>query len=349
MRPPASPIRLINHTMIVHALLTMILGTSLSVDRGDYRIHAQVIGEGQPLVAIAGGPGFSGQSVWGVGFGARKACKTYLFDQLGTGQSQMKHPEKPLEGSVSLLSTVDDLEALRKATGHKKWIVFGQSWGVIVALVYAARNPGAVDHLVLASVPGLGFDGRVLGTNLAKSIPDEVEKQIADISLDPAISDAEKADRALQLVIPYYFHDPMFGRNLAKRAPVGMFAPHVFLALQENILGTKGYAEDLRALRRTKFPVTMIQGHQDPCGAAMPYLLKDEFFPRAKVYMLDRVGHFSWMEERELFFTVFHQSLKLPMPDYLTAENLLDNPAGDRELAEMEEHGWPFGAPASSR
>lgn len=329
--------------MIAHALLSLVVSSNVVVDRGDYRIHAATLGEGRPMVAIAGGPGFSGQAVWGIGFGARLACKTYLFDQLGTGQSLMKDAAKPVEATIDLFRTVDDLEALRRATGHKKWIVFGQSWGVIVALVYAATHPGAVEHLVLASVPGLGSNGHVLGTNLSKAMPAEVVQRLVEMGADPSLSENEQTLRAVLTAVPYYFHDPEFGARLAAKAPAKMFSPTVFNALRRHILVTEAYRGALDRLKGTKLPVTMIQGHQDPCGAAMPYLLRDAWLPRAKVRMIDRVGHFSWIEDRESFFHVFHDALKLPVPPYLQSDNVLDNPEGDKELKEMEKHGWPFG------
>lgn len=329
--------------MLAVAVAALLMPASVVVDRGDYVINADVIGSGRPVVAIAGGPGFSGRSVWGIGFGMRERCRTYLFDQLGTGNSKLKDPQAKLDDYVGLHKTIEDLEALRKKAGHTKWTVIGQSFGVIVSLVYAARHPESIDHLVLVSVPGIGPDGGQLTVNLAAKIPKPVMDKMIEFDLRQDLPEEEKLATQVLGGMPYYFHDVERGERLAKEAPEGLFAPRVFKLLQRHILNPTAYRDDLKRLTSFKRPVSMIQGHQDPCGAAMPYLLKEDYFPHAKVHMLGGAGHFAWLEHREFFFHDLHQTLKLPLPQYLRNLGEMEDPARDRELEAMEKFGWPFG------
>jgi len=329
--------------MLALALAAFSLQASVVVDRGDYVIHADVIGSGRPVVAIAGGPGFSGRSVWGIGFGMRERCRTYLFDQLGTGQSKLKSASGKLDDYVGLDKTIADLEALRKKAGLTKWTVLGQSWGVIVSLVYAAKHPEAIDHLVLVSIPGIGHDGTELSQNLDAKIPKPVMDKMIEFELRQDIPEEEKLATQVLGAMPYYFHDVEIGERLAKAAPAGLFAPKVFMLLRKHVLNPTAYREDLKRLNSFKRPVTMIQGHQDPCGAAMPYQLKEDYFPHAKVRMLSGAGHFAWLESRRSFFFELHQALKLPLPAYLQRLGEWEDPARDRELEAMEKLGWPFG------
>lgn len=329
--------------MVALVLAAFALQAPVVVDRGDYVIHAEVIGSGRPVVAIAGGPGFSGRSVWGVGFGMRERCRTYLFDQLGTGQSKLKSATSKLDDYVGLHKTIDDLEALRRKAGHAKWTVVGQSWGVIVSLVYAARHPEAIDHLVLVSIPGLGKDGMELSRNLDAKIPKPVMDKMIEFELRQDIPEEEKLATQVLGAMPYYFHDFEIGERLAKEAPAGLFAPKVFMLLRKHVLNPTEYREDLMRLTSFKRPVTMIQGHQDPCGAAMPYLLKEDYLPHAKVRMLGGAGHFAWLEDRQFFFYEMHQALGLPLPQYLQRLGESEDPSRDREREAMKKSGWPFG------
>lgn len=329
--------------MLSAALTILAAPSSVVVDRGSYSIHAEVIGDGRPVVAIAGGPGFSGRSVWGIGFGMRESCRTYLFDQLGTGSSKMKESSSALRSSISLDGTIADLEALRKHCGHKKWIVVGQSWGVILALIYASRYPAAVEHLVLTSVPGLGHEGTVLSDNLSRMLPDSAQAELGKIALDQALSDEARLEATVMGVLPYYFYEPTIGLELAKRAPEGLFAPVVFDALAKHILSTQAYSVALSKVSAFRGPVTMIQGHQDPCGAAMPFLLKERYLHQTKVEMLPRCGHFGWIEQRDLFFEAFHRALKLKLPDWLEFSTETEHRAVLREAKAREDSGWPFG------
>ncbi|MBL8059837.1 MAG: alpha/beta hydrolase [Chthonomonas sp.] len=327
--------------MIVTSLLAGALATSVSVDRGQYTIHAAAIGSGKPMIALPGGPGFSGRSVWGVGWGMREQVKTYLFDQLGTGKSQLKDTSGDVSGTISLDGTLEDIEALRKATGHKKWIVFGQSWGVIVALLYAAKYPSAVAHLVLTSVPGLGHDGTFLSDNLR--LPKSVEEELTKIELDESLSADEKTSRQVLTLIPYYFYRPEQGLNLANDAPADLFAPRVFGAFARYILNDKSYQAQLRKVAGHKYPVSMIQGRQDPCGAEMPFALRDKYVPRAKISLVAQSGHFAWMEQPDAFFYHFHSILGLTRPAWTEHWGESDHPAFKEELKLRTEANWPFG------
>lgn len=329
--------------MVSSLLAAIVLQSSLTVDRGDYVIHAEVMGSGRPMVALPGGPGFSGRSVWGIGFGMRESCRTYLFNQLGTGESQPKAAGADIAEMISLDKTIEDIEALRKASGNKKWIVFGQSWGVILALCYAARHPQSVDHLVLTSIPGLETDGTILSENLAKALPGAVERKLIDLELDPAISESEKAEIQVLSVLPYYFYEPSIGQSLLSRTPPGLFSSKVFLSLRQHVLNAAAYRDSLRGLRNYKGPVTMIQGHQDPCGASMPFLLKEKHLRQAEVTMLNRCGHFGWIESRQSFFAALYRALKLKVPEWADIAEYADAPAIVREAVAREEAGWPFG------
>jgi len=313
------------------------------VDRGDYVIQATKLGSGRPIIALAGGPGFSGQAVWAVGFGMRRSCVTYLFDQLGTGGSQMKSG-RSLEGAIDLMKSVEDLEALRKQVGHKRWAVFGQSWGAILALVYAAKYPSSVDQLILASIPGIGHDGTILSTNLADRLPKSVIDQISELATDESLTPVQLAERQVLTVTPYYFYNPEWGLSLAKDAPEDLFDGRVFLALRRHIGSSAEYIKLLETVRTFMGKVTLIQGHQDPCGAAMPYRLKERFLPRAAVHMLDRCGHFPWIERSNSFFTIMHEVMGLPAPEYLDHELTdADHPTVVEERTAREQAGWPFG------
>src|SRR5258706_6864782 len=65
------------------------------------------------------------------------------FDQRGTGLSDREVPE------ISLEAHVRDLEAVVDATGFERFALLGPSQGAAFAIVYAARHPERVSHLIL--------------------------------------------------------------------------------------------------------------------------------------------------------------------------------------------------------
>ena len=123
------------------------------LDVGDGQlVHWVVSGhpDGKPVVALHGGPG-SGMSS-GRTFDPEKF---YLvrFDQRGCGGSTPSVSD--LDTDLSTNTThhlIADIEKLREHLGIERWLVWGGSWGVTLALAYAERFPERVTEMVLISV-----------------------------------------------------------------------------------------------------------------------------------------------------------------------------------------------------
>jgi pimeloyl-ACP methyl ester carboxylesterase len=132
------------------------------------------------VVALAGGPGqavlplarFVAEAV----APALSGRDLLLFDQRGTGasgplacpalagaestpaQSAAELVQRcarelgPSRGDYTTLESVADIEAVRRAAGYQKLVLYGTSYGTKVALEYAQRYPQNVEALVLDSV-----------------------------------------------------------------------------------------------------------------------------------------------------------------------------------------------------
>jgi pimeloyl-ACP methyl ester carboxylesterase len=170
------------------------------------RRHRAPVGEASTaIIALAGGPGqaalpFTEQfsEVLGPVADTRDLI---VFDQRGVGRS---HPlschvfERGAEGNGSLASavatcagqiganraffttadTVADIEAIRKAGGYEKLILYGTSYGTKVAEQYAQAHPDRVQALVLDSVvPPAGPDA--LNRSTFQAIPRVLAQECA--------------------------------------------------------------------------------------------------------------------------------------------------------------------------
>ncbi|GAB3743130.1 prolyl aminopeptidase [Amycolatopsis oliviviridis] len=122
------------------------------LDVGDgHLVYWEVCGnpDGKPAVTLHGGPGT------GCSTGLRRyfdpaKYRVVLFDQRGCGRST-PHAGEP-EADLSANTTdhlIADMERLREHLGIEKWLLFGGSWGSVLALVYAERHPDRVSEMVL--------------------------------------------------------------------------------------------------------------------------------------------------------------------------------------------------------
>ena len=130
--------------------------------------------DGKPAVALHGGPGSCstpGRRRW---FDPVR-YRIVQFDQRGCGRST------PYAGDLSTDLTTNtthhliaDIERLREYLGIDRWLVWGASWGVTLALAYAERHPERVSEMVLLSITMTRrSDVRWLVRDVGRYFPDE--------------------------------------------------------------------------------------------------------------------------------------------------------------------------------
>lgn len=115
---------------------------------GDVSLYVDVVGHGDPLVLMHGGPS---ADLWTMGAFRRCADQFTLvyYDQRCNGRSV----GVPVS-SMTWENLTADADALRRHFGFEKWAVLGHSFGGHVALDYALRYPERVSHLVLLDTGG---------------------------------------------------------------------------------------------------------------------------------------------------------------------------------------------------
>lgn len=110
---------------------------------GDVSLYVDVVGHGDPLVLMHGGPS---ADLWSMG--AFRECADehtlVFYDHRCNGRST----GVPVS-SMTWENLTGDAEALRKHLGLERWAVLGHSFGGHVALEYALRHPDRVSRLVL--------------------------------------------------------------------------------------------------------------------------------------------------------------------------------------------------------
>lgn len=112
------------------------------------RVYVRIDGEigrgAIPAVFVHGGPGGTHKGFAGA-LGLAGERPVILYDQLDSGRSD--RPQDPANWRIDRF--VEELEAVRAATGAEKWHVVGHSWGSAIALEYSARYPQRVASTVL--------------------------------------------------------------------------------------------------------------------------------------------------------------------------------------------------------
>lgn len=120
------------------------------LDVGDgHSIYVEQSGnpDGSPVIVLHGGPG-GGCSPYMRRFFDPAHYRIILFDQRGCGRST---PSASVEANTTA-HLIADIEAIRAQLGLGPVLLFGGSWGAMLALAHAQAHPESVRGLVLRGV-----------------------------------------------------------------------------------------------------------------------------------------------------------------------------------------------------
>jgi proline iminopeptidase len=265
--------------------------------------------EGKPALVLHGGPG-SGCSPGMRRYFDPDAYRIVLFDQRNCGRSTP--PASDHAVSLTANTTADllgDIELLRAHLGIDRWLVFGWSWGSVLALACAQQDTGAVSELVLVGVgTGRRAEVELFTRGLGELFPDAwaryagaVPAADRDGSLPAAYSrllnDADPAVRAKsardwcdweEAIVPTNprpsprYADPQFRYGFA-RMVTHYWANDHFLPYDGVLLE--------QASRLGHVPGMIIQGSLDLTNlVGTPWLLTAAW-PGSELVLIDDAGH----------------------------------------------------------
>lgn len=258
-------------------------------------LHYDVIGKGEPVLLLSGGPGFSPDYLRPIAEKLATGRSFVLLHQRGTGRSEMATLDMT---TLALPKLVADLEALRTHLGIEKWTIAGHSFGGILSMMYVRAHPDRVAKLALidsggptlASVPKFS-------ANLEQRFTDADREQIKVWS-DPARVKEDRKRAVLELTkakTPAYFADRANAKIFLDAMDDRSFTDGVFLAVVPQMMML-----DLReGLEKLEAPVLVIHGRQDPLESAEEVHAS---FPGSTLVMIEGAGHFPWIEKPEEFY-----------------------------------------------
>ncbi len=273
---------------------------------GGVRLWYCVAGHGSagaaPVVFLHGGPGQGSQHFAAlVGPLLEPALRMVYLDQRGSGRS-----ERPWTHDYTLDRLVEDVEALRVALGVPRVSLIGHSFGVALALEYAAKYPAHVARMVLASglsdAPALG---RGMCARLRQWDPTAYARAIAPDS------GAEKADpqscnlfRALGPRAQTFFNANMFPDSTVRLRLDSVTAAsglrntgEIGAALFEHGLGSWRFTGQAKLT----MPVLAIAGGQDYQVETGVQRQLAASLPNARFLLYERAGHFVYLDEPARF------------------------------------------------
>ncbi|HYC89377.1 MAG TPA: alpha/beta hydrolase [Thermoanaerobaculia bacterium] len=280
---------------VLFLLLSLPLSAATFKSHDGTVLHYDVVGKGERIVLLSGGPGFSPEYLRPV---AEKLSDKYAFvllHQRGTGKSAV---EKHDGETLALKNLVGDLEALRKELKSEKLCLVGHSFGGILSMMYAREYPERVAMLALVDSGGPTLKSVLkFNANLESRFSEEDRARIKEWS-DPERVKENRRRAVLELTrakTSAYFADRAKAQPFMAALTEESFNDQMFRAVVPQM-----FTLDLRAgLEKVTAPILILHGKQDPLETAEELR---ETFPKAKVELLDNAGHFPWAEQPGAFY-----------------------------------------------
>lgn len=138
-------------------------------------LHAEAFGhpDSTMIVCLHGGPSADYRYMLMARDFVSHGYRVVFYDQVGSGLSQ-RFNERYFEGKNLDGIFLDELKGViahYKTKPKQKVILFGHSWGAILATAYAGKYPGEINGLALIEPGGLKWDDIVTYVQKSQSVP----------------------------------------------------------------------------------------------------------------------------------------------------------------------------------
>jgi proline iminopeptidase len=276
------------------------------VARDGVDLFYKIVGapSGDYVLILSGGPGEDIRSMQGIADELGKRYRCIMWEQRGTGRSTLSKYDA---STINLNAYIEDIEALRKQLRAEKFIVVGNSWGMILGLAYAGAHPDAVRAVVTIGSGPITFEYLGVFSDNQLSRLGACELEAREVWKDPAREAADQ-DRAsferLRIAAVAYFFD----RKKALQMQAELDPKDYNFRVPPAFLSAEGKYDFRSKLKTITAPVLLLQGRQDIAGEAN-ILEAHSLIKNSTVAFIDKCGHMPWLEQTEQTWKIVNEFL----------------------------------------
>ncbi|SDR79841.1 proline iminopeptidase [Formosa sp. Hel1_31_208] len=280
-----------------------------------YQINVEILGEGDPIFFLPGGPGNSHDYMQGAFGHYHKTNTVVFFDWLGRGKSDNAKDNS----EYSVKNDVELIEKLRLILNFDKISLVGHSYGTVPAQAYAITYKDNVDKMVLIN----GFHSGAMWqancdsyNHYAKTHFPEKWKAVDSLRSLGYLSSQEPLKTVYgNFPTKYiYYHNTKLKSKVPKTQFRGM-AGDVYTAIigpdgDFDVSGSMINQDYRQQLKDVKAKTLVIAGRYDGVSTPEFAVQYKRFMPQAQFEMFEQSAHNPYLEEPEKFYALFERFMK---------------------------------------
>jgi proline iminopeptidase len=274
------------------------------VDANGVMIYYTMLGRGEPLLILHGGPGASHDYFLPYLLPLARHHKLIFIDERGSGKSQKLEDRS----AYTVENMVEDVEGVRQGLGLGKISLLGHSYGGALAQAYALKYQSNLSRLILASTWSSSAALNEVFVRMKRNMAPELRERIDRLEAQGLFGQGkpyEKNRYSNEYMIaawgegyfPYVYHnrpDPNYDPTALGNAwdlYREMWGEHGEFIIDGNLKSVE-YTDRLPGI---KVPTLMVVGEHDECEPALSQV-RYEKSAGSKMVVLPNSGHMTFVD-----------------------------------------------------
>jgi proline iminopeptidase len=280
------------------------------VDANGVMIYYKILGRGEPLLIVHGGPGASHDYFLPHLLPLARHHKLVFIDERGSGRSQ--NLEDPSGYTVE--NMVEDVEAVRSALGLDQVTLLGHSYGGALAQAYALKYQKNLSHLILGSTWSSTKALNELLVRMKQNLSPELRQRIDSLESAGLYGHGKEYEKNRYTTdymvaawgegyFPYIYqnrpepnYDPVDNGKMSWDLYREMWGEHGEFVVDGNLKSVE-YTDRLSNI---KVPTLILVGDHDECDPSLAEAMHQKI-AGSQLVVFPKAGHMTFVDQPEMF------------------------------------------------
>ncbi len=280
------------------------------MDAHGVMIYYKILGRGEPLMIVHGGPGASHDYFLPYLLPLARHNELIFIDERGSGRSQKLEDAS----GYTVENMVEDVEAVRQALGLGKISLLGHSYGGCLAQAYAFKYQRNLSHLILGSTFSSTKAINEVFVHMKEKMPAELRDRISKMEAAGLYGHGKEYEQHRYTneymiaawgegYFPYLYqnrpdpnYDPVANGNTAWDLYREMWGSHGEFIIDGNLKSVE-YTDQLATI---KVPTLVLVGDHDESDPAMSQVMHEKI-AGSRLVIFPKAGHMTFVDQPDMF------------------------------------------------